>query len=687
LHRVPFIDRGRRAAAASITILSLVLLSGTPRAQEPAVHTTLQGVTATAAKSARDPLDLAESVSVVDREAIEAEQPQQVGDLLEGLPNVSIGGGARGIAQEVVIRGITDNRILFLLDGARQNFNRAHNARSFVDPELLQQVEVLRGPASALWGSGALGGVVALTTKDAADLLAPGQRAGARLKTGYQDVNAQWRGSASAYGLVGDSLDLLFDVSYRDADDTQLGDGSTLTNSAYENLSGLGKISFAPGLNHNFSLTAQSFDEEGQVPSNPQTPSTPDTLLDRDTQQRNLSLRYDYASGDSALLRPSVLVYRNVNDIAERRLVDGREDETELVTMGADLRNVARLQALGATHQVTGGVDIYRDEAQATRDGVPRPSFPDAEQEVLGVYLQSESFLGERWTLVPGLRWDDYSSRSNTDVAPDQDASEVSAKLAVSYRLSDAFTLHALYNEAFRAPGVSELFVSGTHFTCGPGCANVFVPNPDLRPEKAHNTELGVAFRERGLRQGRDELRARVNVFRNDVDDFIDQIVNFVFVPVPGNPGPGGTSFFENVSDARLEGFELELAYDAPRWYARVGYGQTRGEDRDSGEPLSSVPADEATLAAGLRWPAQGLSLGWRGRYVAEQDRVPVGGTPTPSYDLHDLSLSWLPRGFGDERLRVDLGVDNLLDEDYRPHLSVLKGPGRNVKASVALRF
>ncbi|NCC30317.1 MAG: TonB-dependent receptor, partial [Gammaproteobacteria bacterium] len=146
-------------------MLALLLVPLSDRADAetgiPAVE--LSQIRVTAAKSDRDPFTIAESVSVIGREQIEAEQPSRLGDLLLDLPNVDIGGGPRGVGQQVVIRGLGDERILFLLDGARQNFDRAHNARVFIDPDLLKQVEVLRGPASALWGSGALGGVVALT--------------------------------------------------------------------------------------------------------------------------------------------------------------------------------------------------------------------------------------------------------------------------------------------------------------------------------------------------------------------------------------------------------------------------------------------------------------------------------------------------------------------------------------------
>ncbi len=654
-------------------------------AEQAAVYSRLQGVTATATKGNRDPFTVAESVSVVGREEVERRQAVLLSDLLKDLPNVDIGGGPRGIAQEIVIRGVSDERILFLLDGARQNFTRAHNGRVFVDPELLKQVEVLRGPASALWGSGAIGGVVALTTVDAADLLSPGDTFGARFKLGYQDVNNLWRSSASAYGLIGDSVDLLADVSYRDANDTDLGDGTTLERSAFDALSGLFKFTWSPTSEHNVAATAQMFDEDGAVPSNPQIASTPDDLVDRETEQRNLSLRYTFEPADSPLLRPSVVLYRNETDISERRLVDGRQDDTEVTTWGVDLRNRFAWGSDAIGHVLTAGVDYFEDEAEASRDGMPRPSFPSAKQSVLGAYLHDEIRLMRRLTLVPGLRWDSYESESEGDSAADQDESEWSAKLAASFALTDWLTLHAAYNEAFRAPNVNELFVSGTHFTCGPGCANLFVPNPALKPEKARNLEFALGARKSGLFQAGDQGRARFAVFRNDIDDFIDQVVNFSFAPVPGNPGPGGVSTFENVANARLEGFEIELAYDAPTWFAKAGYGRTRGEDRDTGEHLARIPADALTLGVGVK--LEPVTLGWRARFVDEQDRVPDDVAPTGSYDLHDIYLTWKPQRFGKDKLRIDLGVDNLFDEDYRPHLSLLNGPGRNVKATVAVAF
>ena len=648
----------------------------------------LDTVTVTATKTARDPFAVAESVSIVDRERIESTQADSLADLLGDLPNVDVAGGPRAIGQRVVIRGLSDSRILFVIDGARQNYNRAHESRIFLDPELFKRVEVLRGPASALWGSGALGGVVSFTTVDAADWLTPGQTFGARFRGGYQDVNTQRQFSAAVYGQVDDRFDYLLNLSYRNADDLDLGDGSRLENSAFDSLAGLAKLTWTPAPFHTFNGSFQTFDHDGGVPSNVQTAGSTADLVDRNTRQRNATLRYHYDHPDAPYLRPTVVLYHNRTDIDESRLVDGRRDETDFTTTGLDARNSMTFGQTGQFSQVlTYGVEYYRDEARARRDVAPRDAFPDGETTVLGFYAQNEIFVSGRWTITPGLRWDRYENQSATGAAADQSESEFSKKLGIGFQVTSWFSLHAAYNEAFRAPNLTELFVSGTHFTCGPGCANRFVPNPALKPEKAHNKEISARLRRDDLFVSGDQGRFRLTGFRNDVDDFIDSLVIFSPRPVPGNPGPGGVTTNQNVRDAELTGFEVEFAYDAPRWYAGVSYARTRGDNANTGEPLSAIPADAWLLQTGVRFPATQMTVGWRTQVVDAQNRIPVGGEATPSYTVHDLNLSWVPRQGAFEGLRIDAGIDNLSDVDYRPHLSALKAPGRNVRAALSYSF
>ncbi len=683
------IRSSKRTIPLSRLPLALALLAPTHQslAQEPAA-VGLPAIEVTATKSTRDRFEIPESVSLIDRPTIEREQPTNLGDLLQDLPNVAVGGGPRGLGQTLTIRGISDDRILFLIDGARQNLLRAHSARVFIEPDLLRQVEVLRGPASALWGSGAIGGVVALSTVDAADLLRPGQTLGGRVKLGYQDASDQWLTNAGVYGITADGqFDYLLDLAYRDAGDVRLGDGTDLTNSAFERISGLAKGTWSPDGINSFGVSFMAFDQDGAVPSNPQTEASDDTLVDNTTRQQNLALTYRHEDADNAYLRPSLLLYRNTTDIEERRLFDRRSDETRLETLGFDLSNVMRLgdpARFGQT--LTYGIDAYRDEVRGERDGQPRDSYPDGQTRVVGLYVQDEISIGGRWTLIPGLRWDNFRSESNAEDFDTNEDSAFSAKLGLDVAVTDWLSLQASYNEAFRAPSATQLFVSGTHFTCGRGCANLFVPNPDLDPEKAHNKELGLRLREQDLLSAGDEGRFQARFFRNDVTDFIDQIVNFSMRPVAGNSGRGGVTTSRNVSDARLEGFELEADYEAQRWLVGVSYAQTRGEDDKTGEALSSVQPDTWTLKAGLRFPAQGVRLGWTGRFVSAQNEIPEDGTPSDSFDVHDLWLTWKPADTL-TGLSLELGVDNLLDEDYQPYLSGLKSPGRNIKAAVSYRF
>ena len=123
-------------------LLGLTLLApACPSLAQDSTAVGLPAIKVTAVKTDRDSFSIPESVSVLDRPVIEREQPTNLGDLLEDLPNVAVGGGPRGQGQTVTIRGLSDERILFLIDGARQNFVRGHSTRIFIEPDLEARVD------------------------------------------------------------------------------------------------------------------------------------------------------------------------------------------------------------------------------------------------------------------------------------------------------------------------------------------------------------------------------------------------------------------------------------------------------------------------------------------------------------------------------------------------------------------
>ncbi len=658
---------------------------------ESSLLATLQGITVTATRTERDVFQVSETAGIVNSEQLLRKQAVDLSDVFEDMPGVAIVGGPRGVGTGINIRGLDDSRVLFLLDGARQDFNRAHNSRIFLDPELLKRVEVVRGPSSAIWGSGALGGVVAFTTKDAADLLSPGKNFGVSVKGGFQSASTQGLGSGSIYGVAGETFDYLLNFSYRNADDLRLGNGSKLNNSSFESYSSLAKFNWNPGLYHNIMFSAQTFDQIGNVPSNPQIASTPDDLVGRTTEQRNFILRYRYEDARNALLDPEILIFHNVTHTSENRKHDHRRDRTEFTTTGVNARNSSQFNLADGNflQTLTYGVDYFHNEARAKRNGVSRPSFPDAKTDVVGIYLQDEIPIWNRFTLTPGIRWDYFESQSQAGSisAKNNKDDAVSYKIGGVFRITDWLSLVGAYNEAFRAPNLTELFTTGTHFSCGPGCANLFVPNPNLKAEKAFNKEFGLRVQKDNLLFAGDNFRFRGTYFHNKVTNFIDLNVNFVPFPVPGNSNDGGVTTSANVRNALLKGFELESNYEAKYGYVGLSYAETRGNNLTDGGALSNIQPEKWIVRAGLNWPANNVSLGWRGSIVGAQNRVPDEGTPTPGYTLHDIMLAWVPQSGQFKNMRVDVGVDNLTDVDFRRHLSVLRGIGRNYKATVSYRF
>lgn len=647
----------------SFSILLLAALPGATLAASVPGGLELAPITVTATRTPRPADAVPGAVSVIDADAIEGRQAGSLDDLLQDLPGVATAGGPRGLGETPVIRGLDDSRILITLDGVRQNFRSGHKGVFFIDPELLKTVEVYRGPNSALYGSGALAGQIALTTRDAADLLAPGQAAGGRLKAGWESAAAGWSVGAAAYGRPAADLDLLAWHSRRDGDDLRLGGGETLARSAERSANTLVKLAWAPA-GQRLDFTVLDFRQAARVPSNPAADSA--IIVDRDTDQRSYRLGYRLSAPQQPWLDLSVLAYRNELDIAEDRLDRPRLDALRFETTGFDIHNHS---ALGPAQVLSYGLEAYRDRQRGRRNGSVFPEFPDAEAGLLGVYLQDQIQLGD-WSLVPGLRYDRYRLEAERDAAANRE-SRLTPRLGVTWRARDGLSFYGAYAQGFRAPALSELFVSGSHF---PG--NSFVPNPDLKPERADNAELGVRWRGDNLLREGDSLRAELAVFSMEVEDFIEQQVDF----------RAGTTTVFNVADAELWGLEAELGYRGPHLELGLGLTRVRGEDSADGRPLASLNPDSLVLRAGYRLPGTGLRLGWRGRFVRAMERVPEGMPATPGYGVNDLLLGWQP-GAGLEGLRLELAVYNLADKRYRHHLSAIPETGRDVRLSLSYEF
>lgn len=667
-------------------VLASTALAGAAAAQTaPQGVTALDAVTATATRTPEVAGDVAAPVSVVPREEIERRQPQNLNDLLRDMPGVEADGLPRNTVMQPQIRGLGDDRVVIRLDGARQNFSSGHRGRLFLDPLLLRQVDVLRGPGSLLYGSGALGGVIALRTVDAADLLRPGESVTGIVSGGWQSNNTLWYGSLTSAFRAG-PMDGLASVIGRTGRNSSDGLGQGIPFSAADTVSGLAKLGWTVGGGLRLGLSALGFGENTTIPTAANT-ITANNIAKRRLRQQQLALTGSYAPAGSDGIDAQFTGYYTDVGIRERRVVpnDGRYDQTDYTTYGFDLQNTSRF-ALGALgrHTLTYGIDLFRDEQEGKRNNAIRREFPKAEQTIVGLFAQDQISLGPL-TLTLGLRYDRYEQDAAGQ--PGRSDSRLSPKASLAWQVTDWLSPYVAYTEAFRAPGLSELYATGVHFALGPTIFNFFVPNPDLRPETAKNKEAGVNLRFRDVLTPRDSLRARLSVFQTDFDDFIELIVT-------QPAGSNGTTQARNVSRARIRGIEFEAGYDTGTWFASVGASALQGRNRTEGGPLSLIPAHKASLTLGYRFLETGLVVGGRVLAVATQKDKPQPSYPTSGYGLIDLFASYQPTEGPLVGWRLDVGVDNLLDHAYR-RLSWDSGAapsayydvGRNLKIALRTQF
>jgi hemoglobin/transferrin/lactoferrin receptor protein len=646
-------------------------------AQTTLPATPLDAVTSSATRTPRVAGDTPAAVSVVEREEIEQRQGQSIDDLLKDMTGVDVSGVPRNSAKQVSVRGLGDERVVLRLDGVRNNFSSGHRGRMFVDSDLLKQVDVVRGPSSVLYGSGALGGAVNLRTIDAEDVLKQGATIGGRAKIGYQTNNSQRL--ASLTGAVrDDSAQVVGNISRRSNGNLEDANSTEIPWSGDEIWSGLLKGKLERN-GHTLGISTVQFRNDHTLPTEANAGGTSNLVIaDRDTLQRSYVVNWGYASATSPLVDAKLAVYRNEVDISEKRVpgAAARFDETGLATNGFDLQNTARF-ALGAfdAQALTFGLDGYRDTQRSTRNGAPRTEYPGATQSILGAFVQNEIELFKRVTFTPGLRFDSFKQEADNN-STKKDESRFSPKASIAFQATPWLAPYLSYAEAFRVPSLSERFVSGTHF---PG--NVFVPNPNLKPETAANKEAGANLKFSDVFAANDRLRARAAYFVNDISDYIQETVNST------------TTTTSNVPSARIQGAEAELRYDSGNYFSALGATVLRGQNVSTSQPLADTPADKFTAIVGRRWLESGWLVGARTVLARPQTRVPTGTAATGGYAVHDVFATYAPEEGTLADFRFDVGVDNVFDKLYRrSNWNSTPSPlfyevGRNVKMSMSYRF
>jgi len=694
-----------------------------------------------AGKAPRPLSEVAAQVTLIDIEDIRAGMVEDLDGLLKYEPGLEMQtAGTRFGATGINIRGVSGNRVDIEIDGVpvRDQFAvgaYSNGGRALVEPDRVKRVEVLYGPASVMYGSNALGGVMSITTWDPSDLLANTDRPyWFGLRAGYQGKNDSWVGSGvaawgeGAHGLMAaatwregheldnqapaetpadpqdwDSRDFMFRYTF----DTTAGNRLRLSADRSER-DVVTEINSLLGYSRRFRWTTSMAGDDAD-------------------ESRRISLDYDFSAGswEQGVVRVFNVTHDTDQWTYEERLLAPTPVKIDRrFQYGQDLSGmdffVFRQAAWGGTqHRIGVGAEWLRTDISELRDGLqtnlltgessnfilgenmPVRDFPNSRTDKFALWLQDEiSFSDGRWQVIPALRWDRYELDPKPDSIWNEDnpdtevvsvtESRATPRLGVLFNPSGNWSVYGQYSEGFRAPPFEDANIGLDIPLFGIRA----IPNPDLRSE----TSQGLEF---GLRRTTERSRLSFALFQTDFDDFIESRV------LIGRDPESGDLIFQsrNIDEARIRGLDLRYDQDLSAWTSALDGWMlnlaaywAEGENRQTGGPLNSIAPPQAVL--GFSWvsPDAAWDLGVTGTITASKDESDIDQSDgerfaTPSWVTIDLTAGWRPR----DRLEIRAGVFNLADETYwrwldvanlesdSPMIPLLSRPGRSY--SVTARF
>ena len=650
------------------SLLALAIVSALPGAAVAATD----DMTVTATGNARSAFEAPMMVSVIDATDPENQTASSATDLLRHVPGLTLDGTGRTNGQDVNLRGYDRRGVLVLVDGVRQGTDTGHLNSTFLDPALIKRIEIVRGPSALLYGSGAMGGVIAYDTADAKDLLQAGQTSGYRVfgtaATGDHSLGM----GASAFGRT-DTLDGLVAWSSRDRGDIRQGGGGTAPNEESIN-NMLAKGSWQMDQAQSLSGSLRYYNNAAQEPKNPQTIEADDSsnpMTDRSTIQRDVQLGYHLAPAGNDWLNADARLYWSEARINAQN-IDGSGEFRQQTTKGGKVENRTRLFADSfASHLLTYGGEYYRQEQEPSG---ATTGFPDASIDFSSGWIQDEITLRDLpITLLGGTRYDNY--RGSSDGYDDVDADKWSSRAGITVSPADWLMLFGSYAQAFRAPTMGEMYNDAKHFSIGRFYTNYWVPNPNLRPETNETQEYGFGLRFDDLLLANDALEFKASYFDTHAKDYISTTVDFA----------AATTMSYNVPNAKIWGWDLMAKYSASLFNLDLAYNRTRGKDSDTGEYISSISPDTVSSKLDVPLAQSGFSVGWIGTFADRSTHVSSSYSHQPGYAVNDFYVSYQ----GQQALKgvtTTLVLGNAFDKEYWSPQGIPQD-GRNGKIFVSYQW
>jgi hemoglobin/transferrin/lactoferrin receptor protein len=705
--------RRRGAAARPLEVSAIALMAAFAASSQASAQSVvnLDPVTVAATKTEEKVSEALAGVSVVRQDQIDQLMPKRTSDIFFGMPGVTFSERGDDPGTAINIRGLQDfGRVAVVIDGARQNFQTTgHNANGvfYLDPELIAGADVVRGPVANIYGSGAIGGVASFRTKDAEDVLRAGDRWGI-LANGMLGTNIG-RGVGSVFGAAraGENVDIFVGGVNRYQNNYLDGDRDVVPNTGYRDNAGTAKVTVRPADGHEVKFTGITQDyrySTGQQLATGGSLTSAESVFDTRLRNDITSGRWRYSRPDDRIFDFEGNVYWTRTNEQQTKIANGTTTSSgnaitgfvgdnrsfNIETKGFDVHNTSRFDTGPFRHALTYGADGFRDAAQSVDvTGTGDLFTPSGQRKVYGGFGQWKMNYSSWLEIIGAARYDAYKLEGGS--VPN-DGSRVSPKITVGVTPINWITVYGIYAEGYRAPAITETLVAGSHppFATFPGAPAgfIFVPNPSLKPEVGKNKEIGVNIHQDDLFVKGDKIRIKANVFRNDLDDYINPVF-FGPISIWGIP----TFYqYQNIPNARIDGIEFESNYDAGRWFAGLSGTHLRGSNLTQNLPLATIPPDQISGTLGLRFFDGKVTFAARGTAVAAKNASDIPDTdrdgtpdfkPSKAYGLLNLYLGYQPN----EDLLASLGIDNVFNAQYVRYLDYQASPGVTFKASLKIRF
>ncbi|KPM79575.1 TonB-dependent receptor domain-containing protein [Cobetia sp. UCD-24C] len=623
--------------------------------------------------------DRLNATAVIDSEEIALHQAHDLKDVFRDTPSVTVG-GTTASSEMIYVRGLEDTNLNISVDGASQNGYLFHHSSSFnIEPELLKRAEVQAGPGAADNGPNALGGSIKFVTKDAQDLLEPGETFGGMVKGSTESAADAVKGTLSVYGEVAPNAGLLFSTSARNSDDYRTGGGDEEEGTGGHQRSYFGKFSLLDQGAHSLRISAEHNEDSGIYCTRPNMECQPfnnvkvDTELSRDTYTAN----YDYKPG-SRLVDVHTNVFHTKTELDRTTVSTGAELNADVESYGGDLNNTFRFGPEDMNNRLTLGSDYVYDESSTG-------SF-DEKARNLALYAQHRMTLGTV-DLSFGARVDDYKTEyANGETLDDTD---VSPNASLNWRVGGGVELFTGYSTAVRGNKGREAILADD----GVGVGETLTVEPGLEAETSRSTEVGARWKGNDLLTQRDRAGLEVTYFDTHFDNYItDETVG------------SETTIYNMEGIVTSKGVEARATYGIGGWDMTLGYLTMDLEDNQGETVVDDMGLGNQT---GDRWSLDNrytfvdpqMTIGWTVTAYERLTDLPDDQSERAGYATHDVYASWVPRDMQD--LTLTAGIYNLFDKEYTDQntyflepnsargitTGAITSPGRDVRLSVAYRF